>query len=73
MSKAEFARQNNLSLESVDDLIISVQESDKLGGALAAISHGYLASKAYRIEVSTAIQQYLDKSVAESKCVILCC
>lgn len=67
VSKAEFARQNNLSLESVDDLIISVQESDKLGGALAAISHGYLASKAYRIEVSTAIQQYLDKSVAESK------
>lgn len=67
VANAEFARQNNLSLESVDDLVVFVQGSDKLGGGLAAIGRGYLASKAYRIEVSTAIQQYLDESVAESK------
>jgi hypothetical protein len=68
VSKANFARENNVSPESLESLLQQMQGENELEGGLACLQ-GYLASQTYRLVLSKAIRARLDETVKEARCV----
>ena len=66
ISKEKFARENNVSPESVESLVQSMQNENELEGGLSFLQ-GHLASKAYRLVLTEAIRNRLDEAVKEAK------
>lgn len=67
ISKSKISREKNVSPESLEKIIQSLEHDDDLGG-LSSVQ-GHLASNSYRLVLSEAIRNLLDKAVKEARCV----
>lgn len=66
VSKAEFSRENDVSLESIDTLVQRERGDDSVLGGLTS-NDDYLVSESYQRALSEAINRHLDESLRETK------